>query len=337
MSGARTAFVTGATGFVGINLVRELCARGWQVRALRRAEADVSPLAGVDIEWVDGDVRDRAAVFRAMPAAPDAVFHVAASTNMWRLRDEEQYAVNVVGTGNVVDAALWRQARRFVHTSSVAAFGPRDGDVLREDQPSRAADHWVSYFRTKWLAERQVEDGVRRGLDAVILNPGNILGPYELRNWSRFLRLVASGGLLGMLPGAAPWSHVRSIVDMHLAAFERGRTGHRYLLGAVTASYAEVAAELHRLVGGKRPPRAAPPWLLALTSRVAELLSFVTRRSPQITPASAHLTSIRYACDCAKAVAELGYQEATLGEMVRDTHAWMAAGCPKLPPGCFSA
>jgi nucleoside-diphosphate-sugar epimerase len=325
MSGGRTAFVTGATGFVGINLVRELRARGWRVRALRRANADVSPLDGVDVEWVEGDVTDRPSVFQAMPHAPDAVFHVAASTSMWRLRDDEQYAVNVLGTDNVVDAALWRRARRFIHTSSVAAFGPRDGDVLREDQPSRAADHWVNYFRTKWLAERQVESAVRAGLDAVILNPGNILGPYELHNWSRFLGLVARGRLLRMLPGAAPWSHVRSVVDMHLAAFERGRSGHRYLLGSVTASYAEVAAELHRLVGGKRPPGPAPRWLFAFTSRVAELLSHVTRRSPQITPAAAHLTSLRYACDCAKAQAELGYRETSLREMVADTHAWMVS------------
>src|SRR3954453_7460622 len=116
MSAPRIAFVTGATGFVGVNLVRELCARGWQGRALRRegTRVDVGPLAGLAIEWVVGDVTDRLAVFNAMPARADAVFPVAASTHRWRAPNAEQHAVNVLGTCHVVEAALWRRARRFV-------------------------------------------------------------------------------------------------------------------------------------------------------------------------------------------------------------------------------
>ena len=151
-----TAFVTGATGFVGVNLVDRLVRDGWEVTALHRASSDLTYLQRFAPGLAVGDVVEADSVLAAMPKDVDAVFHVAASTNFWAVNNSEQTRINVAGTRNVVRAALERGAKRFVHTSSIAAYAPESGTVLREDTPSRAADHWINYFRTKWLAEQEV-------------------------------------------------------------------------------------------------------------------------------------------------------------------------------------
>jgi dihydroflavonol-4-reductase len=328
----QTALVTGASGFLGTHLVRKLVAEGWHVRALLRPSSSDRFLRGFDYEPVYGDVTDAASLLRAIPEHADAVFHVAASTNLWRPRNDEQFQVNVVGARNLVEAALARRVRRLVHTSSTAAFGPEDGDVLRECQESRGERHWVNYFRTKRLAELEVHSGIERGLDAVILNPGNVLGPFDTHNWSRLLRLVRRGTLPAMLPGAAPWAHVRSVTNMQLAAFERGRTGHHYLLGEVSASYAELGQELIRVSGAGKLPIAAPRQLLRALARFNELVSLLSGRAPDLTPESVHLASLRYSCDTSKARSELGYRETTLRQMVEDTFAWMVTEEPAALP-----
>ena len=191
-----TAFVTGANGFVGLNLVGELLAQGWRVLALHRAGSDTRYLQRMAAERVAGDVTDAGSVLRAMPRGVDAVFHVAGDTNLWSRNNAAQDRVNIDGTRHLVEAALERGARRFLHTSSISAWGLQRGR-LDERVPQRGKDSWVNYNRSKHLAEEAVRAGIARGLDAVILNPGAILGPYDTRNYARLVLLVAAGTLPG--------------------------------------------------------------------------------------------------------------------------------------------
>jgi dihydroflavonol-4-reductase len=124
---ARTAFVTGATGFVGLNLVEALLAQGWRVLALHRAGSELKYLARMQAERVTGDVTDAESVRRALPPQVDAVFHVAGDTNLWSRRNARQDRINIEGTRNMIEAALARRARRFLHTSSISAWGLQRG------------------------------------------------------------------------------------------------------------------------------------------------------------------------------------------------------------------
>ena len=318
----KRAYVTGATGFVGLNLVKRLVEKGWQVTALHRESSDLSLLRPLDAELCVGDVTDKASLEKTMPDDVDAVFHVAASTNMWAPNNDSQSRINVEGTRHVVDVALAKNAKRFVHTSSVVAYIPETGDVLREDLERSGEGHWFNYFATKWASEQYVRAAVDRGLHAIIFQPGNILGPYELHNWSRLFRLIKEGDLPGTFPGGGPWCHVTSLVDAQIKAAEVADAGEAYLIGAVHASFADVGHRIAEMVGVKSP-RRLPPVLLRAVGRLSGWASLLTRREPDVTPEIAHIGTIDFTCDCSKAERELDYREVSLQQMLDDTHAWL--------------
>ena len=171
------AFVTGATGFVGASLVRELHGRGWDISVLVRPTSSLDDIRDIPVQIRTGDIVDAASVLDAMPQNVDAVFHVAASTNVWSGNNDEQGRINIGGTRNVVDAAVTRQAGRMIHTSSFVTWGIQDV-LLTENSPRSGATDWINYVRTKHAAENLVKEAVNgKRLDAVILNPANILGP----------------------------------------------------------------------------------------------------------------------------------------------------------------
>jgi len=317
-----SAFVTGGTGFVGLNLIQELRARGWEVTACHRARSNLDYIRRFAPRLVVADIADADAVLAAMPASPDAVFHLAASVSFWRRRDAEQTRTNVEGTRNVVEAALARKAARFIHMSSLAAWGPGDGDVIDEASPSRAPGHAVNYYRTKWLAEQEVQRGIERGLSAVFMNPANIVGPYDPGTWSRAFRLVKQGRVPFIPPGRAPFCHVRQVVQATLAAVERGGIGERYLLAGTQASYRELFGIVCELLG-RKPLPVAPPWLLAFLARGSELWGIVTGKEPDMTPDMARVLSARYEVRTTKAQSELGYEVVALRAMLIDAFEWL--------------
>jgi len=318
----KTAFVTGSTGFVGLNLVEALAAGGWRVRALHRASSDLSILSRFAAERVEGDVTRADSLRAAIHPGTDVVFHVAGDVNMWSRRNERQTLVNVVGTRNVVEAALERGVGRLVHTSSIAAYGLHDGAV-DETTPSNAARSWIHYQRTKAVAEEEVRRGIARGLDAVILNPANIIGPYDLGNWSTLLYLVHNGRLPGVPPGRSSFCHVREVVRAHIAAVERGRTGENYLLGGADAEFREVIRLCGEITGRKVRTEPTPAWMLRLVARLYAVRGALTGRPPRLTPEMAHLVCREMTCRSAKAERELGYRPAPLREMFEDCYRWM--------------
>lgn len=315
------AFVTGATGFVGTNLVRELVALGWDVTAIHRASSRTSQLPD-SVHLLPGDVTDRASLAAAMPVDVDAVFHTAGNTSLWSLARDEQTRTNVVGTRNVVMVAIEKRARRFVHTSSIAAFGHHD-ERISESTASNAARSPINYHRTKWLAEEEVRRGIEEGLDAVMINPPHIVGPWDWGNWSRVIRLAREGKLPGVPPGRASWCHVREVVRAHVAAVSKGRCGENYLLGGTDATYLEAVTVVGTLTGKKVPSRPLPASLLKLVAAGNQLVSHRTRREPDITPEGARLVCESTLADCSRAVAELGFQPVPLEEMFGDCWRWM--------------
>jgi nucleoside-diphosphate-sugar epimerase len=320
----KTAFVTGGAGFLGLNLVEQLRSAGWEVVVFDSAAAEAARMEERGVSLVKGDVTDPASCERAVPAGVDAVFHLAGDTSHWKPGDERQTKVNVEGTRNVVAAALRSKVRRLVHTSSIAAYGFQPCRI-NEQTPSSALDSPINYFRTKRLAELEVQRGSELGLDAVILNPANILGPHDRSGWSRFFTLIDQGRLPAVPPGRASFCHVREVAAAHIAAWERGRSGHHYLLGGADATFLEMAQLIGKLLGRQTPSRTTPAFLSKSAARVALWGSYLTRREPDLTPEKASLLSSELVCSSAKAERELGYRSVPLETMLEDCHRWLLA------------
>ncbi len=320
----RTAFVTGGTGFLGRHLVEQLVTLGWHVVALHRPSSDVRHLREYGVELVDGTVTNLKSVRRAMPASCDAVFHVAGDTSLWSGGDAEQTRVNVEGTHHMVQAALEKETKMFIHTSSVSAWGAQPAVPFDETASSRALDSAINYERTKYLGELEIERGIGRGLRAVMLCPGAVVGRYDKTGWARLIRLVAAGKLQGVPPGGATWAGARQVASAHIAAVDYGRPGDRYLLGGADASFLEVIAMIGELTGKKVPAKPLAPWVVRALGRVSQWGSAFTRRAPDVTPeiaASTTRPAQHFKCD--KAIEELGYQVAALPDMLRESYDWL--------------
>ncbi len=320
-----TAFVTGGTGFLGLHVVEQLTQAGWRVVALQRRTSDTTRLAKFPVELAVGALDDAASLLAAVPDDVDAVFHVAGNTSFWSGDNAAQTRTNVDGTRHVVEAALARRAKRFVHTSSISAFFPQPVVPFDESAPSHALSSKVNYERTKYLGELEVEKGIARGLAAVIMNPGHIVGRYDEHNWSRMIRLVDQQKLPGIPPGSGSFAHADEVARAHLAALDKGRVGERYILGGTDATYVEMVRIIGELTGRKVPRKALPAIALRVMGRLSQWGSLVTRRAPDVTPEIATTLSRPMLVKSDKAIRELGYRAVPLEQMLRECWEWMTA------------
>jgi dihydroflavonol-4-reductase len=321
---SRAAFVTGGTGFVGLNLVQQLIAAGWNVTALHRPTSDLTFLNRFAPRLTVGEITDRDSLIAAIPAGTDTVFHVAGNTNMWRRRNAAQTRDNVEGTRNIVDAAIAKGVRRLVVTSSISAYGPVVGEVTEQTQ-SLAAHSRVNYQRTKWQAQEIARSGVGRGLEVVIMQPGAILGAYDIGTWSRVFTMVCDGKLPGVPPAGLTFAHVREVAAAHIVAADKGANGGQYLLGGENKSMLDLVREISGLLGKPAPTREIPARLLRMIARFGDFISNFTGKQPAITPEIAAAFGRQISTSSAKAQHELGYRVVALPVMVEDCYEWMVA------------
>ena len=320
-----SAFVTGATGFVGSNLVKTLLNQGWSVSTLVRKNSSLQDIEGLPIDNRIGDVIDLPSVRNAMPQGVDAVFHVAASTNVWAANNDEQDQVNIDGTQNVVSSAIEAGARRFLLTSSFTTWGFQN-ELINEHTPRSMDSDWINYVRTKRISEDIVKDAVQAGtLNAVILNPAHILGPGDRHNWSQMIRMVSEQSLPGVPPGGGDFSDVREVARAHVAAFHKGENGEHYLLGGENVSFAEVIGIVAEILGKKVPSRVTPSWVLRSLAHAKAVIASFTRKAPDITPESAKMICHDSRCDSTRAMTVLDYRHTPIRNLLLDTVDWMRA------------
>lgn len=318
----RTAFVTGATGFVGTNLVAALLTQQWRVLALVRNPERIAYLSRFNIELIEGDLDDAAQLAKRIPSQCDAVFHVAGDTSLWPPHRPRQYRTNVLGTRHMVQAALQQQVRRFIHTSSISAFGERD-DVVDELSTPRGAESSIHYYQTKALAEQEVRAGISQGLPAVLINPCHILGPYDTANWARLFRLLKRGELPGIPPGTGMFCDVREVVDAHIAAVDKGRLGLNYFLGGEPIRFLDLMQLAADRLQVPCPTRTVPKWLLYLLGASKELIATITSEEPDITRESARIVCGHVRCNSDAAIRDLDYQITPVQQLVEDTLNWL--------------
>jgi dihydroflavonol-4-reductase len=313
--------VTGASGHIGANLVRVLVGRGDQVRAL--VHGDELGLDGVAIEKVAADVRDLSSLQKAF-AGIEWVFHLAARISIAPGDAALVEAVNVGGTSNVVEACLGAGVKRLVHFSSIHALSPDPREAIVDETRPLAARSWLPYDRSKARAELEVQKGVDRGLDAVIVNPTAVLGPHDYRPspLGTVLLDLYRRKLPGLVDGGFDWVDVRDVVAGAVAAAERGRTGERYLLSGARRTVLELARTVEE-VTGKAPPRfVSPMWLARASAPIATGWARLTGRRPRLTAESLHALRNHQKVSHDKAARELGYRSRPLKETVASTFDW---------------
>jgi dihydroflavonol-4-reductase len=301
----RTAFVTGASGFVGANLVRALLDAGWRVRVLVRGPAP--SLAGLDVARTTGDlfVPELAAAMHGS----DAVFHVAALYSLWRRDRAALLRVNVEGTRAVLAAARTAGVPRVVHTSSVAALGVRaDGRPADENYRSPLARLIGAYKRSKRLAEDEVDRAVAGGQDVVLVNPPTPIGPWDAKPTPtgeivvRFLR----GRMPAYVECGLNVVDVRDVAAGHLAAYTHGRTGERYILGAENLTLRTLLERLAALAGRPAPRLRLPRLIPLVYAALGEALLPPLGLRPDVPLESVRMAKQRMWYDAAKAERELG-------------------------------
>lgn len=300
--------VTGGTGFVGSQLVTALVERGDSVRVLRRASSSLVVLEGLPVEHVVGDILDPSAAARAVEGC-DWVFHVAGLSSYWRARREEIYRVNVEGTRIVIDACLRAGVRRVVHTSSVGAIGiPPEGTVGDEDTAFDRTSAAFAYADSKRLAEGEVRKAVERGLPAVIVNPGVVIGPgdHYLISGSIVVE-ISRRRLPAVPPGGICTADVEAVIQGHIAAARYGRVGDRYILGGENLTYQQIAATVAEIAGKPTPRRTIPRQALPLLGAFVGIVNRVSSRPPAVSGEQIRLSARNVFFDSGKAVRELGY------------------------------
>ena len=310
MRRAEQILLTGATGFVGSAVARILVGAGFPVRALVRPGSPRFHLGDLGLEFVEGDLRDVAAVTSAVKGARH-VFHVAADYRLWARDPREIFAANVDGTRNVMQAALRAGVERVVYTSSVATLALRpDGTPADETSPLSEQQGIGAYKRSKIAAERLVEAMIARdGLPAVIVNPSTPVGPRDVKPTptGRIIVEAACGRIPGFVDTGLNLVHVDDVAAGHLAALERGVIGERYILGGANVTFADMLADIARLVGRKPPRLRIPRAAVMPIAYAAEALARFTGREPFATVDGVRMAQYRMFFSAAKAERDLGY------------------------------
>ena len=315
MSNKEKILVTGASGFVGSAVARKLVEAGFSVRALVRGKSPRAHLAGLDLDFFEGDLRDRKSVARAM-AGMRYVFHVAADYRLWARDPSEIFASNVEGTRNLMEEAMRAGVERVIYTSSVATIALRsDGMAADETTPLREDQGIGAYKRSKIAAERLVEAMVaERGLAAVIVNPSTPIGPRDVRPTptGRIIIEAAKGRIPAFIDTGLNLVHVDDVASGHLAALRHGKIGERYILGGQDVLFSQMLRDIAGLVG-RRAARVRLPWrALIPVAFVAEAVANVTGREPFATLDGVHMAKYRMFFASTKAEQELGYRSRTL-------------------------
>jgi dihydroflavonol-4-reductase len=324
-------FVTGASGFIGANLARELLGRGHRVRALLRPKADMRGLEGLNFERVDGDITDPAACTAAAKGC-EWCFHVAASYHLW-LRDyAPMYAANVDGTRNVLQAAVNAGCSRIVYTSTVGCIGVpvsyRGVTAASSDETVRAkVSQFNNHYKiSKWRAEKIALQSAKNGVPVVIVNPSAPVGPLDVKPTPTGQVIVdfLNGKMPAYLDTGLNWVHVRDVAIGHILAAEKGRIGERYILGNAEGNWTmkQMFDVLQEITGVPAPKWRIPYGVAYLAAWGDELKSKFTHRPPRAPLAGVRMAAHKMFFNPAKAIRELGLPQTPPKQALADAVEW---------------
>ena len=322
------AFITGGTGFIGGNLIRTLCADGYAVRALVRQNSERRNLAGLHCELVEGDLTNTAKLTEQLSGC-DVVFHVAAHYSLWAKDAAAIYQANVTGTENILAAAKNAGVKRFVHTSSVAAIGVPAAGTLATETTTTTVNELVSdYKKSKFLAEQAALKAAKNGLDVVIVNPSTPIGAHDVKptpTGEIILRFLQDR-MPAYVHTGLNLIDVEDVARGHILAWQKGRTGERYILGNRNLTFKEMLQMLAQITGKPAPRFAVPHFLpLAVAFMDEMILARWFGKTPQVSYYSVQMSQHAMYYDSSKAVRELGLPQHSIENALEKAVQWFGA------------
>lgn len=317
-------FITGADGILGNNLVRILLDRGYDTRVFIETGREAKYLEGLPISKTYGSILNPEELRIAMEGS-DVVIHAAAKTDTWPPRHESHWMVNVEGTNNMIRAAMDLNIERFIHIGTANSFGPGDendpGDETREYTGGK---YRLDYMCSKYAAQKLVLEAVREeGLNAIILNPTFMIGPYDSKPSSgTMIMAVNDRKIPGYPAGGRNFVYVRDVANAIANAIVKGRIGECYILGNENLTYREAFGKMAGALGVKAPGMKMPGFLTLAYGGVLSIASGIFRFTPPVTYPLALISTEKHFYSSAKAVRELELQQTPLNEALREAVQW---------------
>ncbi len=316
--------ITGATGHIGNVLVKELLRKKEKIRVFIPEGEDTRPIEGLDVEIVRGDIRDFDAVKEAVKGV-DYVYHLAGVISIMPGRDKRLYDINVGGTQNIIEACFKNRVKRLIYTSSIHGMREPEGGVpIDENCPFDPHGVPGFYARTKAEATLEVMRAAERGLDAVIVVPTGVIGPfdYRLSEMGYIIKERAEGNMEFYIDGAYNFVDVRDVVKGIILAKERGKKGEVYILSGERITIKELMKIVDEFMGIKRPMRKVPVGLLKFIAIFSPIYYRLTKKKPLLTPYAIKVLFSNSYVDNSKAKRELGYSPRPLKSSIEDSIKW---------------
>ena len=312
-------FITGATGLVGSFVCKELLAKGHDIRAIKRNSSKMDLLTEIQdkIEWVVGDMTDPAFLEESLEGI-EAVIHGAAIISFDKRWEQKMYEVNVLGTADLVNACLKKGVKKFMHVSSVAAIGRKQGQkYLSETDRWEGTEFDSIYAKSKYKQELEVWRGAQEGLEVKIVNPSIILGPGIWGSGGSTSVFKYAYDEKGFHPaGTVNYVDVRDVAEVIVKLVESEIHSERFILNAGTLSYKEFFGRIAQSFGKKGPSKQVKPWMLKIAVALEHLRSRITGNEAMITKDTAILSRAEFHFVNEKVVQTLDYKFRSLDESV---------------------
>jgi dihydroflavonol-4-reductase len=321
-----TTLVTGAAGFLGSHVTRQLVARGDDVRVLMRVSSTNRAIADLSLEYVTGDLRDPASLDRAMKGVK-RVFHVAADYRLWARRSQDIYDSNVGGTKNLLEAARRAGVEQLIYTSTVATIA-----VDRPQHPNEATDAKLEemvghYKRSKWLAEKEALAASKNGLPVIVAMPTTPVGPWDWKPTptGKIILDFLNGKMPGYVETGLNFVGVEECAAGHLLIAEKGKVGERYLLGAENLTLKGMLDLLSKITGLPAPELKIPHGLALGVAYASTLFSRLIGREPGIPVEGVKIARHMMYVDCSRARRELGFKAGPVAAALERAVRWYEA------------
>jgi dihydroflavonol-4-reductase len=318
-----TTLVTGAAGFLGSHVTRQLVARGEEVRVLIRASSSNRAISDLPLEYVTGDLRDPASLERAMKGVR-RVFHVAADYRLWAKRSQDIYDSNVGGTKNLLAAAKAAGVAQLIYTSTVATIAVDRPELPNEFTDSKLEEMIGHYKRSKWMAEQEALKAAKEGLPVVVAMPTTPVGPWDWKPTptGKIILDFLNGKMPGYVETGLNFVGVEECAAGHLLVAERGKVGERYMLGAENLTLKEMLDTLAKITSLPAPGMKIPHGVALGVAYVESALSRLVGREPQIPVEGVKIAQHKMFVDCSRAQKELGFQPGSVAAALERAVRW---------------
>ena len=321
-----TTLVTGAAGFLGSHVTRQLVARGETVRVLLRPSSQNRAIADLPLEYVTGDLRDSASLDRAMKDVK-RVFHVAADYRLWAKRSKDIYDSNVGGTKNVLAAAKRARVEQFIYTSTVATIAVDRPSPPNESTDAKLEEMVGHYKRSKWMAEREALNAAKEGLPVIVAMPTTPVGPWDWKPTptGKIILDFLNGKMPGYVETGLNFVGVEECAAGHLLVAEKGKIGQRYLLGGENLTLKQMLDVLAKITGLPAPTLKIPHGLALSAAYASTIFSRMIGKEPGITIEGVKIAQHMMFVDCTRAQKELGFEAGPVAAALDRAVRWYEA------------